>query len=182
MYSTAPKRTWREVGSKRVCDVSAGETYLSKSPGKVSNLEECKKTCEDASGCQSITYFKSGWCSHFGTACTKTKKNSKAVIALRLVPNKRNLRGSPWQFKFTCSFHLFIFGNYDPIVHDHKLNRQPLTRWDIWDIVSSVYQENYIISFPNYDQSMIQLYLFYVKFYIQWLKGFLKVLMLIKKK
>ena len=84
MYSTAPKRTWREVGSKRVCDVSAGETYLSKSPGKVSNLEECKKTCEDASGCQSITYFKSGWCSHFGTACTKTKKNNKAVTALRL--------------------------------------------------------------------------------------------------
>merc|ERR1712032_251736 len=78
------KRTWREVGSKRVCDVSAGETYLSKSPGKVSNLEECKKTCEDASGCQSITYFKSGWCSHFGTACTKTKKNNKVVIALRL--------------------------------------------------------------------------------------------------
>ena len=84
MHSTAPKRTWREVGSKQICDVNAGETYLSKSPGKVSNLEECKKSCEDASGCQSITYFKSGWCSHFGTACTKTKKNSKVVIALRL--------------------------------------------------------------------------------------------------
>ena len=84
MHSTAPKRTWREVGSKQICDVSAGEVYLSKSPGKVSNLEECKKSCEHASGCQSITYFKSGWCSHFGTACTKTKKNSKVVIALRL--------------------------------------------------------------------------------------------------
>merc|ERR1711939_1028316 len=82
--TTAPKRTWREVGSKQICDVSAGETYPSNSPGKVSNLEECKKSCGDASGCQSITYFKSGWCSHFGTACAKTKKNNKVVIALRL--------------------------------------------------------------------------------------------------
>merc|ERR1712224_434718 len=46
-------------------------------------LEQCKKSCQDAAACQSITYFSSGWCSHFSTSCTKTKKNNKAV-AFRL--------------------------------------------------------------------------------------------------
>merc|ERR1712032_109029 len=76
---------WKDVGAKVVCDVSAGEVYLQSSPGKVSALDECKKLCEDAASCQSITFFKSGWCSHFASECTKTKRNPKAVQALSYV-------------------------------------------------------------------------------------------------
>jgi len=79
--TVGPKRTWKSAGSNTACDTSAG--YLKSSPGKVSTLEQCKKSCEGATGCQSITFFKSGWCSHFSTACTKTNRHNKAV-ALRL--------------------------------------------------------------------------------------------------
>merc|ERR1712187_554352 len=73
------KRTWWEIGSSAACDTKAGEVYLKNSPGKVSSLDRCKRSCEDATACQSITYFKSGWCSHFSTPCTSTKRNNKAV-------------------------------------------------------------------------------------------------------
>ena len=76
---TAPQRTWEEVGANTQCDAGAGEVYRSQSPGKVSDLAACQKSCEDDAGCQSITFFNSGWCSHFGTGCAKTKVTSKAV-------------------------------------------------------------------------------------------------------
>jgi len=72
-------RTWTKVGSNAQCDAGAGEVYRSQSPGKVSDLATCQKSCEDDSGCKSITFFNSGWCSHFSTECTKTKTTSKAV-------------------------------------------------------------------------------------------------------
>merc|ERR1711939_978230 len=55
------------------------------SPGKGSNLEDCKTSCQNNADCKSITLFKSGWCSHYSTPCTNTKKKGKAVIAMRLV-------------------------------------------------------------------------------------------------
>ena len=75
------KRTWREVGygGSTACDSSAGEVYLLSSPGKGLSLDRCKKACEDTAGCQSITYFKTGWCSHYSTPCTKTTRINKAV-------------------------------------------------------------------------------------------------------
>ena len=63
---------WREVGSNTACDVGAGEVALPNSPGKGLDLEQCKQACRDAAGCQSITYFNTGWCSHFSTSCSKT--------------------------------------------------------------------------------------------------------------
>ena len=57
--------------------------YLSSSSGKRSSLEVCKTSCEEVMGCQSITYFKSKWCSHFSTECTRTRWSFKAV-AIRL--------------------------------------------------------------------------------------------------
>ena len=80
---TAAKRAWADVGSNTECDASAGEVYRSQSSSKVSDLAACKKSCEDDAGCQSITFFDSGWCSHFNTGCTKTKSTSKA-ISMRL--------------------------------------------------------------------------------------------------
>ena len=78
----AVKRTWRAAGVHgAACDSTAGEVYMKSSPGKV-KLGRCKKACENTAGCQSITYFKTGWCSHYSTPCTKTTRVNKA-IALR---------------------------------------------------------------------------------------------------
>ena len=83
---------WREVGSNTACDTDAGEVYMETSPGKGSSLEECKRSCENAAGCQSIMYLKNGWCSHFSTSCSNTKKNNKAA-AYRLTPGQFQLVG-----------------------------------------------------------------------------------------
>ena len=80
---TAAKGTWAEVGSNMQCDAGAGESYSAKSSGQVSDLAACQKSCEDQAGCQSITFFDGGWCSHFSSGCAKTKVTSKA-ISMRL--------------------------------------------------------------------------------------------------
>ena len=77
------QRAWVEVGSNTECDVGAGEVYRSQSSGKVSDIAACKKSCEAHAQCKSITFFNSGWCSHFSTECTKTKSADKA-IAMRV--------------------------------------------------------------------------------------------------
>ena len=64
-------------GSNTECDTSAGNKYMRSSPGKDSNLEECKQSCQGTTGCQSFTIYISGWCSHFSTLCVKTKWNTK---------------------------------------------------------------------------------------------------------
>ena len=81
--STDAKLTWLEVGSGIACDSSAGEVNLAKSSTRVSNLQQCKKSCADTAGCQSITLFKNGWCSHYSTSCSKTTRFFSAV-AFRL--------------------------------------------------------------------------------------------------
>jgi len=94
--TTAPPKLsnrWVKGPAKAACDTGAGEVYLNSSPGKISNAEACKISCGADSKCQSITFFKSGWCSHFSTPCTKTKRNGKAVSIWRLISSKRRLRG-----------------------------------------------------------------------------------------
>merc|ERR1711907_388968 len=61
----AAKKQWVEVGVKLECDGYDGEVYLESSRGKVPTLAACKASCESAQGCQSISYFKSGWCAHW---------------------------------------------------------------------------------------------------------------------
>ena len=73
------KCTWSNARYSSECYVGAGEVYMRNSPGKGLSLEQCKKSCVDAAGCQSITYFDSGWCSHFSTPCTKVKWHKKGV-------------------------------------------------------------------------------------------------------
>ena len=75
-------RAWQELGSKTACDTKNGEVYMQSSPGKGSSLEQCKQSCEDTAGCQSITFLNNGWCSHFSTSCSKTKSNNKATSYL----------------------------------------------------------------------------------------------------
>ena len=81
--TTTVQRAWVEVGSNAQCDAGAGEANQSQSSGKVADIAACKKSCEDDAGCKSITFFTSGWCSHFSTGCTNTKSSSNA-IAMRL--------------------------------------------------------------------------------------------------
>ena len=78
--STGSKGAWRSVGSHAECDAGAGEVYRAQSSAQRSSLEQCKQSCQDAEpACQSITYFASGWCSHFSTACSKTKSSDNAL-------------------------------------------------------------------------------------------------------
>ena len=86
--SATPELRWVEVGANTMCDLLSGETYRYQSPGKVASLEACQLSCEADAECQSITYFKSKWCSHFSTACTKTKFTKKA-LSMRLGETSR---------------------------------------------------------------------------------------------
>ena len=55
------------------CDADAGEIYLSASSGDQADIAACRKSCEDAPQCRSMSFFKSGYCSHFSTCCNKRK-------------------------------------------------------------------------------------------------------------
>ena len=81
---TGKTRTWIEIGAKLECHGYDGEVYLESSRGKVPTLAKCKDSCESVPKCQSISYFTSGWCSHWSTPCTKTKWNKKVALSLRL--------------------------------------------------------------------------------------------------
>jgi len=70
---------WVNLPFNTECDAGSGEVYLSQSSSKVSDLEACKKSCEDAAKCKSMTFYSGNWCSHFSTACTKTKTSDKAI-------------------------------------------------------------------------------------------------------
>merc|ERR1711907_886376 len=76
--SAAKKKQWLEVGANLECDGYNGEVYLECS-GKVPSLEACKASCESKKECESISYFKSGFCSHWGSPCKKFKYNKKVV-------------------------------------------------------------------------------------------------------
>ena len=80
-----PKYIWSKAISRAECDTSAGEVYMKGSPGKVSSLDKCKKSCKATRGCRSITFFKSGYCSLYSTPCTGTKRNNKAEALLSLI-------------------------------------------------------------------------------------------------
>lgn len=81
---TGPDRVFKEVGSNNECDIAAGEAFLISSPGADTSFDKCKQSCKDNQECQSLTYFKGGYCSHFSTPCTSTEVKSKA-ISLRFV-------------------------------------------------------------------------------------------------
>merc|ERR1712032_1781973 len=71
--------TWELAGSNKKCDRDEGEVYLDSSPGKVSSIEACQKACASNPKCQSITFFHSGWCSHFSTACKEMEWSAKST-------------------------------------------------------------------------------------------------------
>jgi len=102
LVSSDVKRVWRKTGSNVECDTNAGESYLKTSPGRGSTLEQCKKACEDSAACQSITYFRSGWCSHFSTPCSKTKRNKRAVAAYQWTGESQQATPLHWFGMCSC--------------------------------------------------------------------------------
>lgn len=82
------------VAVKVACDTGAGEVYCKQSPGKVGSLNDCQKSCEQNAECRSITFFRSGWCSHYSTPCTKVRKMDKAMCSWQKVIASRQLRRS----------------------------------------------------------------------------------------
>ena len=79
-YSTGT-REWSDTpGDNAECDTAAGEVWLEQSSAKVKDIDQCKMSCEDDSGCKSITFFSdSNWCSHFSTTCMYIKSNDQAT-------------------------------------------------------------------------------------------------------
>ena len=77
----APGSGWNLVGYGKECNFGAGEKYLRDSPGmQAGTLTQCLKSCKQSgSSCKSITLYGDGYCSHFSTRCTSTKKLSKAA-------------------------------------------------------------------------------------------------------
>merc|ERR1711939_1185237 len=97
------KFTWAGRSKNSECDMASGEKFLCASSKKVSNIDACKKSCEDAAACKSITFYSSGWCSHFSTDCTKTKADSTA-ISIRLSRAATTATSAGGKFKWVDRF------------------------------------------------------------------------------
>ena len=82
--SSTKERSWGDTRSNVQCDRHAGEVLIKSSSKKVSSIESCKESCEDVTGCQSITFFNNGYCTLFSTPCTKTRENDKTRSAVLL--------------------------------------------------------------------------------------------------
>ena len=89
VFDAITMRLKDHLNNNEECDVLKGEIRLPKSSGKVSSLAACRKSCEDESGCQSITLFADGQCQHFSTKC-ENRKSHDGAIAMRLKDHTAN--------------------------------------------------------------------------------------------
>ena len=92
---------WKHAVPGDQCDTSAGEVPLRKSSLMTSSLNRCKKACENAAGCQSVTYYNNGWCAHFSTKCTRTKRNTKTVVVVQVASSGTTAQHCTRVYKFT---------------------------------------------------------------------------------
>ena len=84
--------TWEAILKNTACNARAGEKYLSASSKQVSDEKACKQSCENVTACKSITFYSSGWCSHFSTECKATEADSNA-ISIQL--SRKSTKGRP---------------------------------------------------------------------------------------
>jgi len=63
--------------SDKECDITHGEIYMPSSQ-KASSVAECLSSCTAAKACRSVTYYPSGFCSHFITHCKNTQPSAGA--------------------------------------------------------------------------------------------------------
>ena len=89
------------------CDTSQGEVYMQESSRVTHSLAACMKSCQAVPTCHGITFYARGWCSHFSTACEKTKVSKDAharkIPTPYLSPLLRPLPAHPHSQMFTCS-------------------------------------------------------------------------------
>merc|ERR1711934_706742 len=72
-------------GYGRQCDFRKGEVFLQSSSRTVGSLAECLATCAATAGCRSaIFFYKTSYCSHVGTTCTKTRPSADAISFTQL--------------------------------------------------------------------------------------------------
>ena len=72
------------------CDL-AKETYMdTNSPGNVPTLEICIQLCQESAQCVSITFYRSGWCSHFSSACLNKVSTTGATVVVVPPGNHNN--------------------------------------------------------------------------------------------
>ena len=84
--------TWMFIGIDSECDTDAGEVFLPQSSGTARDIQSCQQSCENADGCQSVSFSSvDGDCAHYSTACNniKTKTNT---FAMRLVQDSTTAR------------------------------------------------------------------------------------------
>ena len=79
MTSAGGEFTWVDRFDNAECNARVGEKYLKASSKRVSDIQACKKSCEDAAACRSITFLSGGWCRHFSTGCRKRKFTENAI-------------------------------------------------------------------------------------------------------
>ena len=112
-------RQWIQLESNAECDRDGGEVYQSKRSGKVSGLIACQKACRAEAGCQSITYYHSGWCSLFSTACTK-RKIAKGAIKSMLWAGTSTVTATD----STTTTTTYIHAHTHTHTHTHKYTRR----------------------------------------------------------
>merc|ERR1719482_737655 len=76
LTTTAPKFPPNAVVlSDKACD-STKSGYLDSSPGKLNGVGECAQSCQKSAQCMSVTFYSSGWCSHFSSTCDNLLDNN----------------------------------------------------------------------------------------------------------
>merc|ERR1719482_850054 len=75
------------------CDITNGEIFMPSSK-QASNIEQCLSSCETAPACRSVTYYASGYCSHFITRCENTAPSAGSKSYTIVEDSKQSIVGS----------------------------------------------------------------------------------------
>ena len=59
-------------------------SILKQSSGKKGSLAACQQSCLDTSGCQGVTYYPRGFCSHFSSMCDNAITVSSGALSYKL--------------------------------------------------------------------------------------------------
>merc|ERR1712032_916027 len=69
------------------CD-AAKSGYLNSESGSVADLAAFAQSCHKSAQCNSVTFYSSGWCSHFSTTCEHKGANLGATSVIFPSGNK----------------------------------------------------------------------------------------------
>ena len=98
--AVSARRKLKLAHNDKQCDRTQGEIFMSSSKQTL-DLDACLDSCTSAPACRSVTYYPSGYCSHFITHCTKTEP-AVGAKSYAMVDNRRLLMGSK-QLDKKCS-------------------------------------------------------------------------------